>query len=569
MLPYLRFKFQRQLRRWRRDVRLLRAWATNYLERHIWGRWRRLGRVRRFLLVWWGIMAVGLFGVISQSRGLGRYYLVPRPLPGGIYSEGVVGKVQLVNPILADSSAAADCARLVFSGLTRHGPGRRLEPDLATSWTVSPDGQTYTFKLRRGVYWHDGVPFDSFDVVFTLIAIQNPDSRSPLAASWQGVTAEALDDATVVFRLPNPLASFLDFTTVGIIPRHLLESINPSALRAAAFNQQPVGTGPFKFKAWLPGELQLVANPNYHAGQPQLDAFTVRWYETGGQLLEAYAKHQLTGLGRVEPKDLPSLDKFPNLRRSIFSLANQTDLFFKTSSPALADRAVRQALAQGIDRSGLIARALNSQASPLVEPILPGQLGYSLKFKPPGYNPREAERVLQGKGLKLTLVTRRGSEYEAVADDIRQQWQRLGVTVDVVAVDLAQLQQSYIKPRRYDVLLYGINIGADPDVYAYWHSSQADDPGLNLSQYKSSVADKALETARVVTDPEIRVGKYQAFLAAWAADVPAAVLYTPDYVYAVADNVQGIKVHELVEPADRFYGVERWTVRQKLVPRMR
>jgi peptide/nickel transport system substrate-binding protein len=117
------------------------------------------------------------------------------------------------------------------------------------------------------------------------------------------------------------------------------------------------------------------------------------------------------------------------------------------------------------------------------------------------------------------------------------------------------------------MLLYGVNIGPDPDVYSYWHTSQAKDPGVNLSGYSSNDADRALEAGRIKTDEQVRQGKYDAFLAAWNPDAPAAVLYQSAYVYAARDEVAGIRnAMRLVVPGDRFYGVEKWTVRQRFVP---
>lgn len=176
-------------------------------------------------------MAVALIAVINQSQGLEKFYLGKAPVDGGTYSEAVVGNVKTINPILPDSSASVDASRLIFSGLTRLKPDGQLEPELADSWKVDSTGLKYTFNLRKGVKWHDGVDFTAHDVVFTVSAIQHPDSRSPLAAEWKGVKAEPAGDHAVTFTLPNPYVGFTYLTTVGILPRHLLESINPSSLR--------------------------------------------------------------------------------------------------------------------------------------------------------------------------------------------------------------------------------------------------------------------------------------------------------------------------------------------------
>jgi peptide/nickel transport system substrate-binding protein len=584
MLSYLKFRFSRQIRRFRRESALLRKWSANYLNRHIWGKWRQLGIIRWLVVAWWGIILVALVGLINQTSQLKASAMVRQPVPGGRYVEGVVGKVRIINPILPDTAASNDVSRLIFSGLTRYNAQRQLEPDLATSWTVSPDGKTYTFKLRDGVTWQDGVPFTSQDVAFTLTAIQNPDSRSPLATSWQGVQVNIIDDHTVAFVLPNAYPPFLTATTVGILPRHLLETVEPSNLRTNDFNQHPVGTGPFKINNFTSGqrEVNLLANDRYYAGKPLLDEFAFETYDQPNQVVEAYAKHQVNAIGRVNPAQMASASHLKDLKLYEMVLPEETNVFFKTSAGLLADKTLRAALVQGIDRSAIINSTLGGLAAPVTGPLLPGQPGYSAKFRQPGYDAKAAAAALdaagwvrgtdgyrakEGQRLKFRLVTLDGGSYPQVAENLRQQWKQLGAEIEVNTVDLTMLQQSYIRPRNYDMLLFGINIGPDPDVYSYWHSSQATDPGENLSQYNSPAADKALESGRINSDSDVRMGKYYAFQKAWTADNPALALYNPYYYYATTVDAAGISAKLLADPTNRFYRVERWTIHSTMVPR--
>lgn len=177
-------------------------------------------------------------------------------------------------------------------------------------------------------------------------------------------------------------------------------------------------------------------------------------------------------------------------------------------------------------------------------------------------------RRKDNKDLKLTLVTAQTDDYLAVADGLSRQFKAIGVALDIQAVDVTTLQRSYITPRNYDLLLYGLNAGADLDPYPYWHSSQAKAPGLNVSQYSSAAADKALVSARATTDTKVRQVRLKSFLDAWSADDPAVMLYTPNYLYVTEDNVQGVVDGALITAADRFYNVHNWTVRSRLVPRM-
>lgn len=557
---------------------------AGYLRRHVWGKWRQLGIIRRLVIVWWGVLLLSTAGLWGQIQALQPYYTTKGAISGGQYIEGEVGTLKQINPVLPENSLSADVSKLIFSGLIQIGPNREVEPDLASSWSVSPDGKSYTFNLRHNAHWHDGVPFTARDVLFTLAAIQNPDTRSPLASSWVGVKAEARDDYTIVLTLPNAYSPFIYSATIGVLPSHILETSDPGTLRVADFNQHPIGTGPFKLKSFSPsaGEIELTANSDYHLGKPKIDNFSFRYFSNYNQLIDAYAKRQVSSISRWLPNEPASRQHLANLRQYQFGLADQTDLFLRTTAPLLGDKLVRAALSKAIDRSLVIENAIGGNAVPISQPIMPGQLGYIRSKSGTQTDLAAAEQLLTTSGwitgpdgirhkgdqvLRLKLLTSEVNNYPKVAEAVKKQWSKVGVAVDITVTDLANLEQTYIKPRNFDVLLYGINIGADPDVYAYWHSSQVSDPGINLSQYASGVADKALESGRIATDLDVRTGKYHTFLQAWNEDVPAIVLYQPQYIYAATAEVMGISAHRLVEPSDRFYGVENWTARTKIVPK--
>ncbi len=585
MFNYLRFRYRRSVRRLRRELWTIRKWLANYIDRHLWGKWHQLKVVRRFLILWWLIPVVALIGLLQQLGALQHLATLAVATPGGVYTEAAVGTVQNLNPLLPESTTASDVNRLIFSGLTRYNSQRRLIPDLATSWQISPDGKAYTFHLRHGVKWHDGVPFTSADVAFTLVAIQNPDSRSPLASSWQGVTIDTKDDNTVVFHLPQPLDSFLDSTTVGIVPRHLLESVEPSQLREADFNQHPIGTGPFQIKTFAPSarEIELTANAAYYLGRPKLDGFTFKFYDTPAQTLAAYAQRQVTSPGRLLPSQADQIATLAHLTTYQLSLPQETTLFFANADSRLSDKTLRSILSRSLDRNQILEQAAANQGLVVTQPLLPGQPGYTTKYAPTSLAPAAARQALTEAGwiqsapgairtkagakLDFRLVTLAGGELERAANTVKRQWADLGIGVTVIAVDQDKLQQTYMRPRNFQMLLYGVNLGSDPDVYSFWHSSQTKDPGVNLSGYASPIADAALETARIKSDPLIRQGKYDTFLRTWNTDAPAAVLYQTSYLYGLRDDAAGLKAHRLVTPADRFYGIEHWTVLRRFAPK--
>jgi peptide/nickel transport system substrate-binding protein len=578
VLSYFKFRFQRQLRRLIRDAHRAEHSMQQYYRAHLRGKWRQLAMIRGFVTMWWGLLVLLCGGLILQTVNLQQMHYAYRLLPGGVYTEGLVGTVKNVNPILPEGGASADVARLVFNGLTRVNNNGEIEADLARRWTVSPDGKTYTFFLREDIKWHDDVPFTAQDVVFTLVAIQNPDSRSPLAGTWQGVRVEAKDNHTVVYTLPKPFTPFIQATTVGILPRHLLESVDPSSLRVANFNQKPVGTGPFKLEQLdsKEGRIQLGANTGYYGKKPLVEQVILKLYPSSASALNAYARKQVMAVSRLQPGQLDKASDFGDIKLYQLTVPDQVGVFFKTTTGPLSNKTVRAALAQATNRDEIITKNLADQATALASPLMPGRLGagkQQLSFDIVSANRmlendgwkknRDGIRSKNGLPLQIKLVTQANSQYSAIAETLKKQWERLGVRTTITETDPTSLQQSYIRPRKYDALLYGINVGLDPDVYAYWHSSQAADPGLNLSAYKSSSADKALEGGRTLRDKPTREAKYKSFVNAWLNDNPAVMLYSPTYIYAVSSEVRGINAHKLGEPQDRFYDIESWAVRSK------
>jgi peptide/nickel transport system substrate-binding protein len=579
MITYTRFRLQRVARRYQRQLR--RSWrrGVRFLQFDLFGKWRQFTMVRRFALVWWAIIAVAVVGLLLQIREFRDAGIVLQKLPGGTYSEAIVGTVKNINPILPDDSASADAVHLIFSGLTQFDTDGQLQPDLATSWEVSPDGRTYVFHLRHNVRWQDGVPFTAQDVLFTMTAIQDPDTRSPLITSWEDVKVTAPNDYTVVFTLPKPDTPFINATTVGILPSHLLSTIDPTSMQVAAFNQHPVGTGPFKLENFdeTAGQITLTANSSYYLGKPLLQGITLKLYDTAAEALTAYSNRQVQGVSRLQPDQTTAAHNLGTMKVYTATVPDEVAVFFQTTTPILKDKAVRAALAEATNRQAIIHNQLDGQATALAGPLLPTTL-VSLVGAPhqASYSVGAAKAALEADGwktgpdgirskngvrLELHLVTQTDSVYGGVAAQLAQQWRKIGVKLDVAQIDATDLQQSYIRTRDYDALLYGINTGPDPDVYAYWDSSQIKDPGLNLSDYDSSAADTALEAGRTIQNPILRGTKYRSFIQTWVGDTPAVMLYTPIYEYGVGSNVYGVHIQKLIDPSDRFTGIQDWAVR--------
>ena len=202
-----------------------------------------MGRVRFQVIV----ALVAILGLaLALAYVAFRMNRVTVPEAGGIYVEGLAGTPQTINPLLSQANPVdQDLVALIFGGLTRADERGRIQPDLATSWDISAGGTIYTFHLRKDVTWHDGAPFSARDVVFTVGLMQDPAFQGTafLSDLWHNVAVEALSDSTVRFTLREPYAPFLDYTTIGLLPAHILRAVEPGRLAESDFNGVLVAEG--------------------------------------------------------------------------------------------------------------------------------------------------------------------------------------------------------------------------------------------------------------------------------------------------------------------------------------
>ncbi len=587
----IRLRFRRGLRKSQRQVEDLSVQAEQQLERHLFKRFGRLAPVRRFVLTWLGLVLLLVGLLVAQNLALSNHYQTLKPVPGGIYNEGVLGRFTNANPIYATSDADTTVARLVFSGLLAVDEKGKLVGDLAKDYNVDAHGTTYTVHLKPGLKWQDGQPLTSADVLFTYQTIQNPDARSPLQSAWQGIAVAAPDPHTVTFTLPGLLAAFPYNLTNGIVPKHLLAKVPVTDLRSADFNTvHPVGAGPFAWQAievkgdGSPQNAQvqigLTAFDGYQAGPPKLQRFTVQVYANQDQLIDAFAAKQLTGVDGLTsvPRQLAGGTN-AQVHSLLLRAANM--VFFRTSDGVLADNQVRGALVQAVDVPHII-RDLGYETRPVREPFLLGQLGYDRSLEQAGYHPDAAKAILEAAGwtagkqgvrqkaaqqLHFTLTVADTPEYRAVAKQLQRYWQAVGAKVDLQFLDNAEFQNA-VTYHGYEALLNGISIGSDPDVFVYWDSTQADIRSanrLNLSEYKNTTADAALEAGRTRLDPSLRVIKYKPFLQVWQQDNPALGLYQPRLLYLTNGFVAGLTDQPINSVTDRFINVHDWQIREAKV----
>lgn len=545
-------------------------------------------------------------GVLLLLGGLGllgaRFYYkntVIAPAVGGTIVEGVVGTPRSLNPILAPSNDVdADLTRLTFSRLFTTDEAGKIVPELVASFSISDDRRAYTLALRDDVRWHDGKPLTAADVAFTLGLIQDPAWKSPLYGSFKDVSVEQPDDRTVVLTLKEPYAPFLSRLTFGILPRHAWKDVSPQDAPLSELNLKPVGSGPFRFgslkrdKRGFVQSYTLERNPDYFKGPPYIEELTFQFYPDYPAALDALRKRQIGSLSFV-PRDARSeVRGFSNVLPVSLELPQYTAVFFnQKKNELLKDRAVRKALIMAIDKPRILFDVLGGDAHPIEGPPLPGyapasntviafkldeaaalleEAGWKtdpedgIRKKAPAAEPK-AKTPAEPVPLRVTLTTVDQPESLAVAKIIKSGWAAIGVDAAIQAIPSSDIHRLAVKPREYEALLYGQLLGADPDPYPFWHSTQVQDPGLNLALFSDREADDAIEAAQRAPDVAARVGQYRKFQQVLADQLPAAFLYSPSYTYALPAEVKGFSGTRVAGPSDRFASVPSWYLETRRV----
>lgn len=538
------------------------------------------------------------------------------PVLGGEYAEAVVGAPKYINPLYAAvSDADSDLARLVFSSLYKRDEQGRLVGDLAEGREVSGDNKTYTLKLRKGVSWHNGDQFSADDVIFTFEAIKDGQYKSPLRLSFSGVTAEKIDDETLKINLSEPYAAFPELLTFGILPRGLWSQIPPGSASLAELNLKPIGTGPYKLKSLVKDKsgnvkvINLTANLDYFGDRAKIKDLAVKFFPDQEEALNALNGNAANGLSYLPQERLGALINRSAYNIHQLNLPQLAAVFFNhKTNPALAEKKVRQALALAIDKGRIIELALAGAARPIDGPLLPENFAYSEEARKYGFDPAAAAKLLeeagwavkaisqedlnkattdrgdkdqnvraraeaileQGSGtwrskgnafLNLKLTTADSGQNGAVAEIIKNFWESLNIKVTLDLLPQAQVQNETIRSRNFQALLYGEFVGADPDAYAFWHSTQIGETGLNLSNFSHKEVDRALEEARLTNDIEERKKHYKKFQEVIAEEAPAIFLYSPFYFYAQTKNVKNFATQILIDPSDRFANIEKWYIK--------
>ena len=534
------------------------------------------------------IMLVG--STFTLLFNVNKFLVTKVPASGGAFTEGILGSPRFINPILALSDADRDMVSLVYSGLLKATPEGDLVPDLASSYSISEDGLVYSFTIQDDATFHDGTPVTTDDVEFTISKAQDPGVKSIKRASWNGVSVEKVSEKEIRFFLKQPYAPFLQNTTLGILPKHIWKDIELEQFPFSTFNTKPIGSGPYIIKSvkknnsGIPELYELRSFGNYALGKPFIPKMTIIFYPTEEKLVSGYKKGDVDNINSISPEYVTELKKddalvirspLPRIF-AVFFNQNQASVF--------SSKTVRRALNAGLDKEKIVENILGGYGTAIDGPIPPGILQTSTDIETMddtastskeiardileagGWEWNDEERIYEKESkkeiqrLSFSLSTSNAPELKAAAEIIAEEWESIGAQVDLKIFETGDLNQNVIRPRKYDALLFGEIIGRELDLFAFWHSSQRNDPGLNIALYANITADQLLEDARVISDKKARAEVYAAFEDEVAIDIPAVFLYSPDFIYIVSPELKGMKLGSVTISGERFLNIHEWHV---------
>lgn len=541
--------------------------GREHVKENLVGRISHIKNVKLLIVEWILLVTAIMLLAVTQLLWYSDSYSVQTYTYGGTYTEATLGEVKSLNPLFANTNSEKALSKLLFATLTKTDYSGHTGSGLAEKISVNENGDVWTIKLRDNLKWSDGEPLTNEDVLFTVGIIKNSAVTTNYDSNLSGVSVRE-EEGKIIFELPASYANFSSALNIPILPKHVLADVDPKLLLENQFSTNPVSSGPFSFNATQAsttntGEsvVYLVPNQYYYNGKPLLSSFAVHTYATKEDIIDAVKSGSVTATSELQASAAEEI-KSSNIYERQASLSNGIYLFFNTNSAVFKNKNLRKAVQKGINTEDL--RALIGDNIPLNYPITPNQIELENYPEIPAYNIEEAKKIVAetefDREATINLASISTGYFADVTQNLAEQLTELGFKVEVQLYESNQeFITNVISTRTYDILLYEIELGPDPDLLAYYHSSQNSSVGLNLSNYKNPLMDDLILAARSTMDVDLRKAKYEAVLKQWVEDVPSIGIAQTNMSYFYNKNVSIFSEdNRLVYPTDRFNDVEYW-----------
>ena len=541
--------------------------GKEHLRENFIERLSHIENIRLLIFEWVLLISALIMLAITQAFWFGDSYSEHIYTFGGTYIEATIGEINSLNPLFSVTDSEKTLSRLLFATISTVDYSGHPGIGLAESITPSEDGKVWTVKLRGGLEWSDGEPISNEDVIFTAELIKNPAVNSIYSANLSNVKVSEDENGNIVFTLPATYADFISALNIPVLPKHVLKDTDPKTLIENNFSNSPVTSGAFSFNALQRTDssseqvVYLSANPYYYKGRTLLNSFAVHTYSDKDAVIAAINSGAVTATAELSGADADKITANQFYQKES-KLNSGAFIFFNTSRTAVKDVALREALRQGIDLEK--ARNKAPETAALNYPLVESQIKLTSYPAIPGYDQEAAKNKVAeltgGEELKVEIATISSGYLPSVTNSIAEDLEKLGISVHVSVYEENQdFITNVISKRNYDILVYEVELGSDPDLLPYYHSSQATAAGLNLSNYRNALADDLLLSARDTLDEASRIKKYESFLEYWVAGVPAIGLYQPNLTYFYNKNVRTFSNDvRLVTALDRFSDINDW-----------
>jgi len=538
---------------------------------------------------------ITVFSAILITSKARSNLFVTLPIPGGTWSEGLIGTARFINPVLAVSNIDKDITSIVFSGLVKKLPDGSYTGDIAESYEIDSSGLVYSFKIRGDAKFHDGKKITSEDIAYTIERIKDPLEKSPRNVEWQGVTVKIIDEQNLTLTLKQPFNDFLDIATVGILPKHIYGKYSANEFAQAKENLEAVGSGPYKITSVsktknMPKSIRLT---KAYRGEDNgyIKKIIFKFYDKEESAISALKSGNIDHFGGVTAKDAKELEA-KGYTITLSSLPRIYGIFFNTKKTSiLLQPHVTEVIASSINKKQIVDSVLDGFGGIIDAPV-PSELYKKINYKYELVNvPKTLTNAGWEKGedgnwektistvkpgskksqkstekLSFTITTSDTPELRKGAEEIAAELMANGIIATVASYDSTTLEEK-IRTRDYEALYYGIQMSRESQVYAFWHSSQREHPGLNIAGYTNAKADLALEELQKETDPEARLSLWKKFAIAFYADTPAVFIYSPSYIYVHNQKPIFEMPNSITSASDRFNNIKSWYLEtEKVLP---
>lgn len=518
------------------------------------------------VIVVWSLFILSIILFFSAVVIYNSRFLISTPTYGGAIKEGIIGTPRFINPVLATSDQDKDLTSLVYAGITRKDNQGHVSLDMAETVVKSDDGLHYTVTLKKSAEFHDGTQVTTDDIIYTVGLIQNPALKSPHRVEWEGITIEKTSDNVLTFSLKKPFPLFMETLTIGILPKHVWKNLSEDQISLSDYNLHAIGSGPYAItnittNSGIPDTFTLNSHKKYTLGRPYIDTITISTYLNEKYLLKAFEGGDITRIYGISPEKIKGL-QISNDKIHTSLLPRTFAVFFNPNkSTILSDKNVRAALQMSINKQAIVDEVLHKYGKVINDPY-----PFDEDTTTPVYDIEKAKALLStnksfkkaSSTLEITLATANTDEMKKVAEMIKSDWEKIGVHATLTIYEVSDLNQTVIKDRDFQALLFGTITQNPSDLYAFWHSSQRTYPGLNISNYVSKKLDTNLEILRESEDELERISAYDEVRKEFADEVPGIFLFAPSLIYITNDKVTSPLPFYSFDNSSRFALIESW-----------